>query len=92
MNNENFENLWSSLKDQVRKARTSEKTGVHRDTGDSWGHFISLANDPNRGSQPIIISHPAGMTSVRLSGKDCLALAAELVVAAEKMEAAAMPM
>ena len=91
MNNENFDNLWSSLKDQVRKARTSEKTGIHRDTSDKWGYWVSLSNEPNNGSQSMTISHPAGMTSVHLDGKSCIALAAELLVAAEKMEADAMP-
>ena len=91
MNNENFDNLWSSLKDQVRKARTSEKPGTHRDTSSDWGYSIYLANEPRNGAQGLTISHHAGMTSVHLDGKSCIALAAELLVAAEKMEAEAMP-
>jgi hypothetical protein len=93
MNNENFDNLWSSLKDQVRKARTSEKsvyTFGETATTQVYGGRISVSDPDVSENEAHATLHTARGSwggIMYVNQDDLLKIAARCMAVAEQMEA-----
>lgn len=88
--NENFDALWNSFRDEVRKARAAEKQAIVRPAGGGeMGHYIAAGNDlALDGSQPIALSTPHSSSYIRIDAEGCRALAAQLFACSLKVDEA----
>ena len=85
-NTDNFDNLWASLKDRVKEARTQhgDRPMIATDNDPRYGGKVSMW-EGNEDGATLYITHERGMLNINFQPEALLSLAAQCIAAAQEV-------